>query len=241
MGRPQNADGRQTRQAIVDAALQLFAQKGYFGTSLRDIATAVGVRESALYNYFPSKELLFDDLIQSHHQAKMGQLAELIDQPITDVHASMMQLAMLVLETFAIPRQQQLFRILMSDGIRLARDGRINLLERMHSGQARLHGLMRRLMREGWLRAADPQFLAMEFMGPLFLWRHLQAIGSTLPAITRPEVFARRHVDQFLRGAAADSRDRVAGTPDPRRVRAPLTSARRRGSPRRALEVRHER
>ena len=49
---------------------ELFADKGYFGTSLRDVATAVGVRESALYNYFKSKEALFDALILAHEHTK---------------------------------------------------------------------------------------------------------------------------------------------------------------------------
>ena len=46
MARTNNADGQRTRQAILDAALDLFADKGFFGTSLRDVAKAVGVRES---------------------------------------------------------------------------------------------------------------------------------------------------------------------------------------------------
>ena len=43
MARPRNADGQRTRQAILDAALDLFAEKGFFGTSLRDVATTVAI------------------------------------------------------------------------------------------------------------------------------------------------------------------------------------------------------
>ena len=69
MGRPVNANGERTRQAILDAGLQTFAEKGYFGSSLRDIATLVGVRESALYNYFNSKEALFHAILDAAAQA----------------------------------------------------------------------------------------------------------------------------------------------------------------------------
>ena len=202
MGRPQHADGQRTRRAILDAALKLFADKGYFGTTLRDIAAAVGIRDSALYNYFPSKEALFEALICADQESKAERVSAVADDTIIDVRLSLTRLACLTLEHFSTVPQQQLFRILMSDGIRLAKDGRINLFERMSSGQARLHKLMRQLVREGWLRTADPHLLAMEFMGPLLMWRHLHAIKSDLPLIQHPRVFARRHVDQFLQGAA---------------------------------------
>ncbi len=51
-------DGRPTRERISSAALQLFAEKGFDGTSVRDIARAAGIAEGALYRHFPSKEAL---------------------------------------------------------------------------------------------------------------------------------------------------------------------------------------
>src|SRR5580704_13712496 len=102
MGRPLNADGQRTRQAILDAALIVFAEKGYFGTSLRDIAAAVGVRESALYNYFASKEALFEALIFADHETKMERLSAVIDDPATDVRAKLTRLAQLMLEHFSM-------------------------------------------------------------------------------------------------------------------------------------------
>ena len=204
MARPINADGQRTRQAILDAALALFAEKGYFGTSLRDVAGAVGVRESALYNYFPGKEALFEAILAADSAAKVERFSAILESPIGDGRAMLEEVATFVLERFVIPQQQQLFRILMSDGMRLARDGRINLLEKMTSGRPRLEGIMQRLIDAGFLREADPELLVMQFMGPLILWRHLHAIGAKTALIRNRRAFARAHVDQFLNGAAAE-------------------------------------
>ena len=208
MGRPPHTDGQRTRQRILDASLTLFADKGYFGTSLRDIATAVGVRESALYNYFPSKHALFEALIFADQQSRVEFISAIADAPITDVRKTLTQLAQHAVASFSTPQQQRLFCILMSDGIRLAREGHIKLFEHLSRSQSRLREVMARLVKEGWLQDADPQLLMMEFMGPLVVWRQLRAIGSPLPMIRNPRAFARQHVDQFLRGAAPSTPDR---------------------------------
>jgi AcrR family transcriptional regulator len=207
MARPRNADGQRTRQAILDAALRLFGEKGYFGTTLRDVASAVGVRESALYNYFPGKEALFEALLTAHAAEKTQRLSAILDGPVVDGRATLERLTIEMLDAWVTPGQSQLFRILMSDGLRLARDGRINLLERMNSSRPRLDEVMRHLAAERCLRTdADTQVLAMEFLGPLLLWRHFHAIGAVMPVLKNRRAFARAHVDHFLRGAAAAPR-----------------------------------
>jgi len=202
MARPPNADGQRTRQAILDAALALFAEKGYFGTSLRDVAKAVGVRESALYNYFAGKEALFEALLSAESAIKSEQLSAILDAPADDGRAVLERLATFALDRFIQPRQQQLFRILMSDGMRLAREGRINLIERMGSGRPSLNEVMQHLVRTGCLRDEDPELLVMQFFGPLLFWRQLHAAGATTAIIRNRRAFARAHVDQFLNGAA---------------------------------------
>lgn len=218
MARPRNADGQRTRQAILDAALDLFGEKGYFGTSLRDVARAVGVRESALYNYFPGKEALFEALIAADQDTRLERLSSVLDAPTGDGRAILERLAVTSLDDFQTPRQQQLFRILMSDGVRLARAGRLNLVDRMGTGRARLQDVMRRLIRAGLIRRTDPEMLAIAFAAPLVMWRQLHAIGADLRCVRQPRRFARQHVEQFLRGAAAEptrppARARASGRP----------------------------
>lgn len=201
MARPVQVDGRQTRQAILDAALALFAEKGYFGTSLREIAAAVGVRESALYNYFASKDALFIALLDMTRQSAEEQLASLAAEPIADLRSFLEDLTARILEWFVEPQQQQVFRVFMADGMRLAREGRLNLIERLMNCPRHFHVLMAQLIRDGGLAWANPEQLAVEFMGPLLLWRHLHALTPDDPLIVNRRRFVRSHVNQFLGGA----------------------------------------
>ncbi len=56
--------GPSTHDRLLTAAAALFAERGYGGTSMADIAERVGVRKASLYNYYPSKEELLLDLLR---------------------------------------------------------------------------------------------------------------------------------------------------------------------------------
>jgi AcrR family transcriptional regulator len=202
MARPAGRDGQQTRQALLDAALGLFAEKGYYGTSLRDIARHVGVRESALYNYFPSKESLFEAVVMADRQETAERLAPSLDAPVTDLHVFLEDLATKAIDAYKSPTQQQRFRILMSDGIRLAVEGRINLIDQQMGSKSQVvRTLMVRLMNEGFLKPGDPELLTFQFISPLMTWRQLQALRPTFPLVTDTRAFVKGHVDVFLNGS----------------------------------------
>lgn len=70
-------DGRPTRERISSAALQLFAEKGFDGTSVRDIARAAGIAEGALYRHFPSKEALARSLFLDGYARLAADIADI--------------------------------------------------------------------------------------------------------------------------------------------------------------------
>lgn len=54
-----------TRQRILDKALELFSAKGYDAVGVAEIAKAVGIKAPSLYNHFASKQAIFDALVES--------------------------------------------------------------------------------------------------------------------------------------------------------------------------------
>lgn len=62
--------GETTRMAIEDAALELFMQYGFHGTSMRQIAERTGLALGGIYNHFSSKEEIFAALIMDNHPYK---------------------------------------------------------------------------------------------------------------------------------------------------------------------------
>ncbi|KMY45272.1 TetR family transcriptional regulator [Bacillus sp. FJAT-27916] len=58
--------GLETRQKIINAAEEVFGQKGYYETSIVNIAQEAKVAQGTFYNYFPSKKDIFDELIHMY-------------------------------------------------------------------------------------------------------------------------------------------------------------------------------
>jgi AcrR family transcriptional regulator len=60
---------QERREAIIDAAVKIFAEKGFRGTTTRELAAAIGVSEPILYQHFHTKRDLYAAIIQAKAQA----------------------------------------------------------------------------------------------------------------------------------------------------------------------------
>lgn len=73
-----------TSDRILNAAEDLFAEKGYSATSLGDVADRVGIRSPSLYNHFKNKEALYEAVLERLLAVFSAPLAELDSGPVTN-------------------------------------------------------------------------------------------------------------------------------------------------------------
>ena len=76
-----------TRERILETALELFAQNGYLGTSMNDIAGRLGFTKAALYKHYTSKQEILDRIVErmnemDYERAESYEMPETEQRPI---------------------------------------------------------------------------------------------------------------------------------------------------------------
>ena len=67
---------KNTKEKILEEALKLFAQSGYMGTSMNDIASKLGVTKAALYKHYKSKQEILDSIIEKMNELDMERVKQ---------------------------------------------------------------------------------------------------------------------------------------------------------------------
>lgn len=74
---------KDTKEKILNTALKMFAENGYYAASVRKITAQIGFRESALYNHFDSKNKILESLCEIYKPGRINSLIitdDLIDE-----------------------------------------------------------------------------------------------------------------------------------------------------------------
>lgn len=142
------------RQAILEAAAEVFGEWGFDRASMSDICTRVGYSKATLYSYFGSKEALFLELVMEATQAGLDATHEALSAPAPDLAAALARYARHYLAHSFSPRVALLRRLLVAQAGRPGFEARRYDLGTAR-GAALLAGLLRSAMDAGRLREAD--------------------------------------------------------------------------------------
>lgn len=111
--------GESTKERIFKEAVDLFAAKGFHGTSMRDLAKQTGIKESSIYNHFQGKDSILDAILEyqlegfSKATTGLNSLKEPLDN-ITDPVEFWMAGAAFFMNKLP-PLNDQIFRILHNE------------------------------------------------------------------------------------------------------------------------------
>ncbi|GFZ86655.1 TetR/AcrR family transcriptional regulator [Dyella caseinilytica] len=77
---PQRQRGHERVAALVEAASECFVEKGYEATTMTEVAARAGASIGSLYQFFPTKEVLAQALVEQYSQAVYAELGKLAEQ-----------------------------------------------------------------------------------------------------------------------------------------------------------------
>jgi len=202
-----------TKERILETALKLFSERGFEAVSVRDIAFEVGVKESAMYRHFSSKQAVFDQLVEDYLTKSATFMGGIHAQPTEDLgylarsaeiykhlnDEDFLRLGGSVFTDFLMqPDVLRFWRMISIERLgnkSLAQMWKSHLFDEPIAFQTSLFGLLIKL---GAIKEIDPELLALEFFSPLLLL-YLHALPFELGSIEFEYLmsFAQRHMQHF--------------------------------------------
>ena len=195
---------KDTKERILETALQMFSQNGYAGTNVRELTASLGLVKSSMYKHFESKEAIWNALLDkmiAYYDERFGSSEHL--PPVPDSLEGLVQMTMGMVN-FTIHDE----KIIMTRkvlAIEQYRDERARGLATKHF----LTGLtdmftpvLAGMMDKGLLRRDDPRMLAFAYTAPISALIHLcdREPEKTEDAIAQVEAFSRHFVKVYGEG-----------------------------------------
>ena len=193
---------------VLDAALVLFAEKGFAATRVEDVAKQAGLSKGAVYLYFPSKDAIMEGLVRralvpvAENAAQM--LAGFEGDPRDAIRAVLYLIAgkMQDPDTLAVPR---LILHEVAQFPQLAQMYRREVLDR---AMPVLVNLIHRGIAEGVFRPVDAELTLRNVVGPLMMHVLLVEVFGISPAGGfDPQHFIENHLDVLFNGLAVPKED----------------------------------
>jgi AcrR family transcriptional regulator len=171
---PTTPRGKRTRKAFLDAAKQVFAEKGYFNAKITDISAAAGRSPGSFYNYYDNKESLLEDLAADFIDEVLGR-AKHVHRG--DPYVNIKEIVTVYWNTYKeyVPTLIGLFQLSMTDARFAEKWQKLRL-----QGVENVIAGIRKAYRDGFARGIDEHAFASAIMSMLdfFCWTWLANDGE---------------------------------------------------------------
>ncbi|MBA3027149.1 MAG: TetR/AcrR family transcriptional regulator [Sulfurimonas sp.] len=187
-----------TKEKIINSSKRLFSEHGYKATSVRKIASDVGIRESALYNHFKNKEDIFltvaKDIFSSPFSFSHDEIKDAALKGKVFLNKYAMQYKLLTFDK----NNESMFRILLIELLQ-NKELREQFMSEFHDKNIKVlsEGFFI-MMQNDLIRSSDPMMLSYEFLSTLFYIRlQITLIRYDSISTTSLSTQFEKHVDFF--------------------------------------------
>ena len=208
-------------QELLDAALQLFVEKGFAATRSDEVAARAGVAKGTLYLYYPSKEDLLRAVVQENLGALIAEGAEVADS----FEGSTQELLVLLMQTWwervGNTPASGIFKIILTEMGNFPDFARFYAHEVIEPGHALFTRVLERGIESGELRQVNVFETVHVLIFPmLMLCLHKHSLGacSAMHETMDPRSFIATHVDVVVRGLLVRPQDAPPKKPARRRA-----------------------
>lgn len=163
-----------TKEKILDAALVSFAENGYKGTNLRDLAAGMGLSKSSLYKHYKSKEEIFNaviDRMEAYYTARFGSPSQL--PPVPKSCDELYDMTMRLLD-FTVHDEKIILtrRLLLTEQFRNESARQLAAFHFLTGTTDIYRNIFEKMIQSGVLRGEDPEMLAVTFTSPITVLVH---------------------------------------------------------------------
>jgi AcrR family transcriptional regulator len=152
------------REAILDAAAEVFMEVGFAAASMSMIATRVGGSKGTLYNYFKSKEELFEAHVRRYCAWQQEEILREFLVPGEDLRTVLRNLGRNLLNVALSPTGLRNFTLVVAEAHRAPEIGRAFYEAGPASGTRRMAAGIEQAIADGRLRPCDPLKAAQQFI-----------------------------------------------------------------------------
>ena len=192
---------KDTKEKILTAALDLFSQKGYEGTNMRELSASLGLVKSGIYKHFESKEAVWNELLDrmiAYYGERFGSAERL--PPVPDSLGDFVSMTMRMVNLTI--RDGQIVKTRKVLTLEQYRDGRARELATKHflTGLTEMFTrIFSGMMDKKLIRRDDPEMLAFAYTAPISALIHLcdREPEKTEDAIGRIEAFSRHFIATY--------------------------------------------